>query len=121
LVNQPRTINPVSLAVVASLAIVTVILVIAGSIGGSYLLALHALHVQAAQAATLHTREAGTQVRTAIPTCKAFLGMAQASDTPPHLAHAIAEVVSKSKCGQLLRLVAQHVPFPEIARRLGGQ
>lgn len=122
--------HPVSLAVIVSVCFVVGLLVIAGAITGCYLLWLHAQHVQAAQDAALRAREATSQLRASIPTCRALLGMDNARTSLKavnhpapyvrHLARAIHRVYKSTRCQVILNGLARHLSFPQILKQLGG-
>lgn len=125
--------RPVAMAVVASLSAFILLFVLAVSIGGSYALTLHAIHVQQAADANLKAREATAQIRTAVPTCRAINSMDVASHIPPpdfpqppqntydkRLSAAIHSVNVSSHCPLILRDVAQHVPYTTILRQIQG-
>lgn len=104
---------------------------VGASISGAYLLSLQAIHSVAANAAALHVRELQASVRTAIPTCKALLGMDNASHGAifPHypgasqnqgygvrLAAAIHNLYVTTKCN----IILSGKPIPVILKELGN-
>lgn len=131
----------IRLAVIASLAVLTVFVVIGAAIAGSYALSLHAIsqakqqeasiREKAAKAqAALQLREAESSIRTSLPTCEALItmddaknGASNASNDPNsyghRLARSITTVVNTTKCRILVKDVHDHVPYIEILKQLG--
>lgn len=120
------------LAVLLSLVVVAFVLSVALAIGGSYLLTISAIHHQQTNEQELKQREAESSIRTAIPTCNALVEMDDAkvgasnASNDPHsyghnLARAITDVVATTQCRMLLREVAEHKSFSQIAKDLGRE
>ena len=127
--NGTRT--PISIAVFASMATTAAILIIAAAVGLSVGLTLHLRAQQNAQQKQIARREATTQLRASVPTCKALIeldrariGATNASHDPSSyghkLARAIHDVVDTTKCYRLIRMVDHHVPYTVILHRLEG-
>src|ERR1700729_1541975 len=118
--------TPTGIAVAICLAFLGVLLSIGLAIGGSYLLTLHTIDVQKAQAAALAVREKESGVPTAIPTCRALIqmddaknGAVNASSSPNSYGHRLAEaitnVVTDSGCRKLVYQIEHGVPILKIA------
>ena len=125
--------NPITAAVIASVAAVVFLITAGAAIGGSYLLALDVAHKQTVAAEQLRAREAQSQIRVSVPICKALVDMDEASHAPAFdfpkppsngydikLSAAIHRFVTTSKCSVLLADVAKHEPYTEIIHQLGG-
>lgn len=122
--EQPRVINPISLAVAVSLAVVAFVMTCALAIGGSYALTVHALHTAQAAQNSVGLRDQTAQIRESVPICRALVEMDNASVAGTNgayekrLAAAIHDFARYSKCRLLLQLVAQDKPFTVILQRL---
>ena len=127
--------NPVTAAVVASVAVFVFLLTAGVAVAGSYLVALNVAHKQVVAEQEAAASEAVAQIRTSIPTCRALVAMddAKTGITFPKIdaahpselyitrsAAAIHSVVVASRCATLLDDVAHHEPYSEIAHQLGG-
>jgi hypothetical protein len=125
--------NPVTAAVVASVAAVLFLLTAGAAVGGAWLVALDVAHKQNVAEAMLRTRETQSQIRTSVPICRALVDMSDAAKVPPQdfpsppangydkrLSVAITSFVQTSKCQVILTDLAHHESYEQIAHQLGG-
>ena len=127
--------NPITAAVIASIAVFVFLFTAGAAVAGSYLVALDVAHKQTVAAQKAASAEAVAQIRNSIPTCRALVAMdnARLGITFPKIdaahpselyitrsAAAIHSVVVASRCTTLLDDVAHHEPYAEIAHQLGG-
>lgn len=134
---QPNDVDaPIGFAVKASLVVIAIFVTLILAIGGSYALTISTDNAfkakQAAAEKALHLRETESSVRTAIPTCKAIIGMDDASHGASNassdqnsyghrLARAIHKVNVTSGCPLLIMDLDHHWSILKIAKELPKQ
>lgn len=121
---MPKTLKPTSpesIAVLLAIVFCAVVIIAAAALGGSYLIAFDAAHqathaVNAAEAAqhALQVREQTSQLRSAIPTCKALHAIAQ--DSTALLKSASGKAAAKVPNNPIVDFFAQ---FPKIYNSFG--
>jgi hypothetical protein len=129
---DPKPLRPERIAVFVSLVICAFVFSVIVGMAGSYAITLHSIDVQHRADVALHQREIESQVRTAIPTCKALVemddaknGASNASSDPNsyghRLAKAIHDVVARSQCTVILKDLKNGQTIAQIVKELDHQ